>query len=97
MNFPSTASLILTQIDRAIKDTTTLESRRRLESLAEKARAAYPPFRSMRRIGEWRVLEVVEKIGRPQAIQFLRDLANGAPMANSRSRPKRHWREQRFD
>jgi len=33
----------------------------------------------MTRVGEWRALEIVEKIGRPQAIQILRDLANGTP------------------
>jgi len=70
--------LILTQIDQAMKESNALESRRRLESLASKARMATAPFSSMTRIGEWRALEIIEKIGRPQAIKLLRDLANGA-------------------
>jgi WD40 repeat protein len=71
--------LIQTQIDQALKEPGTLESRQRLESLAKTARTSSHPFASMTRIGEWRALEVVEKIGRPQAIEILRTLANGAP------------------
>ncbi len=48
--------LILTQLERAIKQTHTLESRRRLESLAKRARASSSPFGSRTRIGEWRAL-----------------------------------------
>jgi hypothetical protein len=71
--------LILTQIDRALKETDNVEARTRLESLAKKARESSQPFGSMTRIGEWRALEILEKIGRPQAIEILRDLANGCP------------------
>ena len=82
--------LIRTQIDQALKDTDKPEPRRRLEALAENARASALPFGSMTRIGEWRSLEILEKIGSPQAIQILRDLANGLPIANLQSRPRRH-------
>jgi hypothetical protein len=71
--------LILTQIDQALKKTDKLEPRRRLEALAEKARESSLPFWSITRNCEWRALEIVEKIGIPQAIEVLRDLANGAP------------------
>lgn len=71
--------LILTQIEQAIKETDSLEARKRLESLAEMARASSRPFGSMTRIGEWRALEILEKIGSPPAIKILRELANGAP------------------
>jgi hypothetical protein len=33
----------------------------------------------MIRIREWRALEILEKIGSPQALKMLRDLANGSP------------------
>jgi hypothetical protein len=41
--------------------------------------ASSRPFGSMTRSGEWRALEILEKIGSPPAIKILRDLANGAP------------------
>src|SRR5262249_38156678 len=70
--------LILPQIDQAIKETKSPEAKKRLESLAELARASSRPFGSMTRTGEWRALEILEKIGRPPAIKILRDLANGS-------------------
>jgi WD40 repeat protein len=71
--------LIRTQIDRALKEANNLEAQRRLKALAEKALAASRPFNSLTNVGEWRALEVAEKIARPEAIELLRDLANGAP------------------
>jgi hypothetical protein len=71
--------LILTQVEQALKETDKLEPQVRLASLAKKARESSRPFSSLARIGEWTVLEIVEKIERPQAIQILRDLANGSP------------------
>jgi hypothetical protein len=71
--------LILPQLERALKQSNPLELQRRLESLADKARAAAAPFRSLTHIGEWRALEIVEKVGSPQAINILRELAKGAP------------------
>lgn len=73
--------LILTQLNRALKENDTLESRRRIESLAKKAKAGSEPFGSMQCVGQWRALEIVEKIGHPRAINLLRALANGAPDA----------------
>ena len=32
-------------------------------------------------MGQWRVLEVVEKIGIPESTQFIREMANGTPVA----------------
>jgi hypothetical protein len=71
--------LILPEIAQALKETESPEVRKRLESLAEKARASARPFGSMTRTGEWRALEVLEKIGSPPAIKILRDLTNGSP------------------
>jgi hypothetical protein len=71
--------LILPHIDQAIKETDSLEVRKRLEALAEVARASSRPFGSMTRIGEWRALEILEKVGSPPAMKLLRELANGAP------------------
>ena len=74
---------ILAEVEGCLKSQkNTLEKKRRLEVLLAKARKAAGPFGTPERIGQWRSLEVIERIGAAEAKQFLRTLADGVPRAH---------------
>lgn len=70
--------LLLADLQAAVQRENTLEKKRRLERLLEKAQNAALPFQGTQRLGQLRALEVLEKIGTPDARKLVRDLANGA-------------------
>jgi WD40 repeat protein len=70
--------LVLSDLESALKQNNTIEKRRRLESLLQKAQQAALPFGTSQRIGQWRILEVLEKISTPGATEMVRDVAGGA-------------------
>jgi hypothetical protein len=73
--------LALGDLRGGLKQPGSLERRRRLEQLLAKAQHAALPFGARDSIREWRALEVLERIGTPDAAALLRDLAAGAPGA----------------
>jgi WD40 repeat protein len=73
--------LVLIDLKAALKQNNPVEKRRRLEGLLAKAYKAAEPFGTSERIGQWRMLEMLEKIGTPDATQVVRDIAGGAPGA----------------
>jgi WD40 repeat protein len=73
--------LALAALQEAIRQKNSLESQRRLTALLRHAEAAAQPFGTATRLREWRALEVLEKIGSPEARLLLRELAAGAPAA----------------
>ena len=73
--------LVLGELEAALQAKNTLEKQRRLEGLVRKARKAARPFGTAQRVGQWRALEVLERITTPEARQLLRDLAKGSPGA----------------
>ena len=70
---------ILFDLEGAVKEKNPLEKQRRLETLLRRARDDAKPFGTMERVGQWRALEVLERIGGKEATQIVRDLAAGAP------------------
>jgi RNA polymerase sigma factor (sigma-70 family) len=65
---------------KALEAKPALETRRRLEQLIDKQEREEWPA-SGERLRIWRVLEVLERIGTPEAKEVLTTLANGAPGA----------------
>ncbi len=74
----SFGELALGDIESALKQNNSVECKRRLEGLLQKAQKQAEPFGTNERTGQWRVIEVLEKIGTPAAIEHLRELAAGA-------------------
>ena len=74
---------LVAQLHTSHDDDTTLgaaDDSRMYETWAErKARKAAEPFGSNERIGQRRILEVLEKIGTPDAMRHVREVAGGAP------------------
>src|SRR5262249_55662231 len=52
--------LVLSDIEAALKQNNPIERKRRLQSLLEKSQSAAEPFGSSERIGQWRIIEVLE-------------------------------------
>lgn len=73
--------LVLGQLEEAVRQGPGLEKLTRLQSLIARARAAARPLGTDNRMARWRTLEVLERIGSPEATQVVRELAAGAPRA----------------
>ena len=74
----SLGELVLDNLKAAAKQKNSLEKQRRLELLLRKAQKDALPFGTSRRIGQWRALEILERIGTPEATQLVAELADGA-------------------
>jgi WD40 repeat protein len=61
----------------ALSKKTTLERQRRIQLLLAKAERAARPFGTSDQLREWRALEVLERIGSPEAVELLKTLATG--------------------
>jgi WD40 repeat protein len=77
----SLGDAVLDALEKAVGQPNSLEKQRRLEALLRKAREAARPYGTAERLRQHRALEVLERIGTPEARQLLRDLAAGAPGA----------------
>jgi WD40 repeat protein len=74
--------LILAELQNAVKQNNiTLEKRRRIDTLLQKALHANQPFATAERTRQWRALEVLERIGKPDSLAVLREIAGGLPGA----------------
>lgn len=69
---------VLGELENALKSDPPLEKRKRLEALTRGARAIALPFNTPQRLREWRALETLERIGNPEALALVRELASGA-------------------
>jgi WD40 repeat protein len=72
---------VLKELEATLKQKNSMDKQRCLERLLDKARRAALPFDTRERIGQWRALEVLERIGTPEAKHLVRELADGAPGA----------------
>src|SRR6516165_12531332 len=66
---------VLSDLKTALSKNGSLERQRRIQLLLVKAERAARPFRTPDQLGEWRALEVLERIGSPEAIELLKTLA----------------------
>lgn len=72
-------SLVLSELKAAIAMTGSLERQRRVQRLLAQAERAALPFGTSDQVREWRALEVLERIGSPEAVELLQTLAAGTP------------------
>jgi WD domain, G-beta repeat len=70
-------SLVLDDLKTELTKNGTLERQRRIQLLLENAERAVRPFGTPMQLREWRALEILERIGSPEAIEVLRVLATG--------------------
>lgn len=73
--------LVLAELEKSLKEGHPLETQRRLEGITQKARSAARLFGSDEAMRQWRALEILERIGTPEAREVIAALAKGVPGA----------------
>ena len=70
---------MLSELKSALTMKGSLEQQRRIKLLLASAERAALPFGTSDQVREWRALEILERIGSPEAVELLQALAAGTP------------------